>query len=78
MKGILLRVQKFQIFNSKCKKLLGIKIDSSLSVTEHVGELCNKASQKLHALPRVAKFKNTEKRRVIMKAFINSQLVIVH
>ena len=68
-----IKIQNFQIFNSKCKKLLGIKIDGSLSFTEHVGELCNKAIQKLHALSRVAKFMNTEKRRIIMKAFINSQ-----
>ena len=67
-----IKIQKFQIFNSKCKKLLGIKIDDSLSFTEHVGELCNKASQTLHALPRVATFMNTEKRWIIMKAFINS------
>ena len=44
-----IKIQNFQIFNSKCKKLLGIKIDGSLSFTEHVGELCNKSSQKLHA-----------------------------
>ena len=68
-----IKIQKFQIFNNKCKKLLGIKIDGSLYFTEHVGELCNKASQKLHALYRVAKFMNTEKRWIIMKAFINSQ-----
>ena len=68
-----IQIQNFQIFNSKCEKLLGIKIDSSLSFTEHVTDLCNKASQKLHALSRVAKFMNAAKRRIIMKAFINSQ-----
>ena len=57
-----IKIQNFQIFNSKCKKLLDIKIDGSLYFTEHVGHLCDKASQTLHALPRVAKSMNTEKR----------------
>ena len=68
-----INIQNFPIFNSKCEKLLGIKIDNSLSFTEHVADLCSKASQKLHALPRVAQFMRSEQRRVIMKAFINSQ-----
>ena len=43
------RLQRVRVNSSyKCKKLLGIKIDDSLSFTEH--ELCNKTSQKLHAL----------------------------
>ena len=68
-----INIQNFPIFNSKCEKLPGIKIDNSLSFTEHVADLCSKASQKLHALSRVAQFMRTEQRLVIMKAFINSQ-----
>ena len=68
-----IQIQNFQIFNSRCEKLLGIKIDNSLSFTEHVTDLCSKASQKLHALSRLAGFMNTKQRRIIMKAFINSQ-----
>ena len=68
-----INIQNFPIFNRKCEKLLGIKIDNSLSFTEHVPDLCSKASQKLHALSKVTQFMRTEKRGVIMKAFINSQ-----
>ena len=48
-------------------------MDNSLSFTEPVVDLCSKASQKLHALSRVAQIMRTGQRRVIMKAFINSQ-----
>ena len=68
-----INIQNCKIFNRKCEKLLGIKIDNSLSFTEHVADLCSKASQKLHALSRVAQFMKTEQLRIIMKAFINSQ-----
>ena len=44
-----------------------------MSFNEHVSGLCKKASQKLHALARVSKYMNTDKLRLIMKAFINAQ-----
>ena len=44
-----IKIQNFQIFKSKCKELLGIKIDCSLTCMEH-------------ALSRVAKLLNTKKR----------------
>ena len=62
-----------KIFNSKQEKLLGITIDNELTFNDHVAKLCNKASQKLHALTRVAHFMNKSKRRIIMRAFILSQ-----
>ena len=54
-------------------KLLGITIDNNLNFNEHVSNLCKKASQKLHALARVAKFMETNKLRIIMKSFIECQ-----
>ena len=36
-------------------KLLGITIDYKLNFTEHINNICRKASQKFHALARVAK-----------------------
>ena len=63
--------QKIQ--NSKSEKLLGVTIDNKLSFTEHVRKICDKASQKLNALARLSSFMSLEKRRLIMKAFVNSQ-----
>ena len=40
------------IENSKCEKLLGIKIDSKLSFKTHMEDLCNRASRKIYALAR--------------------------
>ena len=51
-----IKIGKVEIQNSECEKLLGIKIDSKLSFKEHVTTLCDKASNKLHALNRVARF----------------------
>ena len=54
-------------------KLLGITIDNKLDFNDHVSNLCKKASQKVHALTRIASYMSTEKLRVLMKAFIESQ-----
>ena len=62
-----------KIFNSKQGKLLCIITDNELPFNEHVAKLCNKASQKLHALTRVAQFMTMETHRIIMKTFIKSQ-----
>ena len=71
--AIFVNVDGYQITNSKRKKLLGITIDTNLSFNEHVSGLCAKASQKLHALARVSKYMDTDKLRLIMKAFVNAQ-----
>ena len=70
--GIFLEIQDFKIYNSNHQKLLGIKIDNGLSFEQHVTDLCGKASQKLHALSRIACYMGPSQRRKIMKAFISS------
>ena len=66
-------VDGHEIINSPHKKLLGVSIDRKLSFDVHISSLCTKASQKLHALARVARYMNMDQRRNIMKAFITSQ-----
>ena len=68
-----LTVDKFRIENSSCEKLLGIKIDKNLAFEDHVSDLCNKTSQKLHALSRVSNFMNLKQRHATMEAYIMSQ-----
>ena len=63
----------YVIENSKQQKLLGVLLDNDLKFDKHVDNLCNKASQKLSALCRVSSYMNQNKKRIIMKAFINSQ-----
>ena len=67
-------INEFEIESSKKEKLLGISIDTTLSFEHHITSLCKKASQKLHALARIAHYMDFEKRRSLMKAFVISQL----
>ena len=66
-------VNEFEIEIGKKEKLLRISIDTTLSFEHHITSLCKKASQKLHALARIAHYMDFEKRRSLMKAFVISQ-----
>ena len=55
------------------KTLLGVFIGSELDFEEHIFLICTKASSKLNALVLIANFMAYEKRRVIIKAFVESQ-----
>ena len=61
------------ILASKSVKLLGITIDNKLNFEEHISKLCKKIGSKLHALARISNYMSTDKLRLIMKAFIESQ-----
>ena len=52
-KDLVINVENNQITNSKCEKLLGIKIDHKLTFNAHIDEICKKAGQKMNALSRV-------------------------
>ena len=58
-------INEFEIESSKKEKLLGISIETRLSFQHHIT-----ASQKLHALARIAHYMDFEKRRSLMKAFV--------
>ena len=61
------------IESSNCEKLLGIYIDSNFSFEYHINRICRKASQKLHAWSRIAKYISEDKKRMLFKSFIISQ-----
>ena len=61
------------IKESSEEKLLGVTIDKNLSFKTHLNSLCKKASQKLHALARISKFMDTDKRVMMMNTFVMSQ-----
>ena len=56
-----------------CVKLLGVKIDNKLTLNGHVSSLLKKGNQKLHALMRISKYLNSDKLKLLMKTFIESQ-----
>ena len=45
-----IRLQNFDIKNSHCEKLLGIKFDHILTFNSPMSDLCRKASKTVHAL----------------------------
>ena len=61
------------IKSSQKELLLGVTIDNELKFDDHINYLCKKAGQKLNALARIAPFMDTNKKRTIMKAFLESQ-----
>ena len=67
------KIEDFSTKNSTEEKLLGVKCDSNLSFENHVISLCEKASQKLHALAGASYYIDLSKRSNLMRAFITSQ-----
>ena len=67
------KIRKAKIWENKKQKLLGVEIDGTLSFDEHITSLCRKAGKKLSVLARFSNFMCTNKKRVLMKAFIESQ-----
>ena len=67
-----IQLSSCSIRNEDSVKLLGIHFNNNLNFDYHVNQLCKKASKKLHALARIAKYMNINKRRMLMKAFVFS------
>ena len=66
-------IDGIQIKSSTTETLLGITIDSELNYDNHIAAICNKVSRKINALGRIANYVSLEKRRIVMKTFIESQ-----
>ena len=71
--NISMHIGPFEIKNTNCEKLLGIKVDSRLNFNEHLDGIIKKASRKINALYRITPFMNISKRRILMNSFFNSQ-----
>ena len=66
-------VDGISIAASPHEKLLGVTIDSELKFENHITEICHKVSKKINALCRISSFMSLERRRTLMKAFIESR-----
>ena len=53
-----LTIENKKMQNRKCKKLLGIKLDSKLNFSSRMHDICQKAGQKLNAISRITLYKN--------------------
>ena len=70
---LFIKVEEELVQSSKSIKLLEVMIDNKLNFNQRVSNICRKVSLKLHALARVSHYMNTEKLRLILKAFTESQ-----
>ena len=71
--SVLVKIGSSTIANSIEEKLLGVTLDSKLTLEQHVSNLCQKVSNKLYALSRIAHYMDQAKLRMLMTSFINSQ-----
>ena len=60
------------IKRSNSQKLLGVTIDSNFTFQEHINNLYQKSSQKLHALSRISQYLSPNKKRILFKTFVTS------
>ena len=67
------KIGEDRIGESMEKRLLGVTIDDKLRFKTHITDLCKMANTKLTALIRYSSYLNFEKRRTLMKSFIESQ-----
>ena len=62
-----------KIWESNDQKRLGFNIDHNSKFSHYILKQCKKAGRELSALTRICKFVSVERRRVLMKSFIESQ-----
>ena len=67
------KVGNEKIWESLSEKLLGLTVDKNLNFNLHLKTLCKKVNQKVSALARVVRILPFDKRRLILKTFIESQ-----
>ena len=60
-KNLEIQVSGCSIRNENSVKRLAIHLNNDLNFDHHVNQLCKKASKKLHALARIAKYKGINK-----------------
>ena len=69
--NVIVHVGEYETENSKCEKLVGVKLDWKLNFDDHISDVYKKASVKLNALATIAPFIGLSKRRILMNSFFN-------
>ena len=60
-----LKIGDLHINNSLSEQLLGITFDCKLKSNKHIEHICQKASQKITALARLAPYMGATKKRIL-------------
>ena len=74
-----LKIGNFNIKNSFSKKLLGITFDCKLKFSNHIEDICKKATRRLSGivqivLSRIVPYINISRRKILMNACFRSQV----
>ena len=77
-KNVHVNIGASQIKNNGCKRLLYIDIDCKTNFENHIKQICTNAIAKIKGLTRRAPFLNKEKTKLLMNAFVKSQLAHYH
>ena len=67
-----LKIGNFNIKNSFSEKLLGITFDCKLKFSNHVEDICKKATRKLNDLSRIVPYMDISRKKILMNAFFRS------
>ena len=68
-----INVGNYKIWEDQCVKLLGVTIDNKLNFDSHVQNICTNSGRKLSVLRRMVKFLSFDKKRLLLKTFVESQ-----
>ena len=68
-----IRFVNTSITSSLSEKLLGITLDSELKFEEHINKICNIVNKKLNVLHPNGSHMRLDKRKMLLRAFIESQ-----
>ena len=71
-----IHISHIKVTSESRVRFLGVYVDNRLSFDYHASKLCNKASEKLHALPKIFEYVKTSRRRVFVSSFIISQFCL--
>ena len=61
-----------RVWGSRIIKILGINLDNELKIDEHLNNVCLIANRNLSALPRIKKYLDFNKMRILLKVFFPS------
>ena len=66
------KIYDVELTSSVEEKLLGITLNSELKFEKRITDICNKVSQKINVLFRITSYMSLNKRRLLMKTFVQS------
>ena len=70
------KINENMIWESSKVKLLGVNIVSNLTFNDHLTSICAKTGRNLTALRRLVTLLNLDRRRILIKSFIEPHLII--